>query len=144
MTDSKEINILLVEDTEEHALLIQRGLEDGAIAHKLFLARDGEGALDFLHNKASFAAKRKYPKPDVILLDLRLPKLSGIEVLERIRADEKLKDIPVVILTVSDQRDDILRSVKVGAQSYVLKSTAIAPKTGEVRSILDAVISLVS
>lgn len=143
MTEKKKMNILLVEDTEEHALLIRRGLEDGVIRHKLFLARDGEEALDFLFNRADFADRRIYPKPDIILLDLRLPKISGIEVLEKISKDEDLKEIPVVVLTASDQREDILKSIQAGAKSYILKSVSIASKTGEVKGILDAMISLV-
>lgn len=142
MAEAKGIDILLVEDTEEHALLIRRGLEDGLLKHRLFRVKDGEEALDFLYNRAEYAAVGDYPKPDIILLDLRLPKLSGNEVLEKIKGDDKLKDIPVVILTVSDQREDILRSLQAGAQSYVLKSVAIAPKTEGVRGILDAIISL--
>ncbi len=143
MVEIKEINILLVEDTEEHALLIRRGLEDGLLKHRLFWVKDGEEALDFLFQRAGYAAVEDYPRPDIILLDLRLPKLSGNEVLEKIKAEDKLKDIPVVVLTVSDQREDILRSLQSGAQSYVLKSVAIAPKTEGVRGILDAIISLV-
>ena len=143
MVEIKEINILLVEDTEEHALLIRRGLEDGLLKHRLFWVKDGEEALDFLFQRAGYAAVEDYPRPDIILLDLRLPKLSGNEVLEKIKAEDKLKDIPVVVLTVSDQREDIIRSLQSGAQSYVLKSVAIAPKTEGVRGILDAIISLV-
>ena len=143
MAEVKEINILLVEDTEEHALLIRRGLEDGLLKHRLFWVKDGEEALDFLFQRAGYAAVEDYPRPDIILLDLRLPKLSGNEVLEKIKAEDKLKDIPVVVLTVSDQREDIIRSLQSGAQSYVLKSVAIAPKTEGVRGILDAIISLV-
>ncbi|MBI2849913.1 MAG: response regulator, partial [Chloroflexi bacterium] len=122
MIEPKEINILLVEDTEEHALLVRRGLEDGVMKHRLFLARDGQEALDFLFNRAEYANQEEYPRPDVILLDLRLPRVSGIEVLEKLSAEERLKGIPVVVLTASDQRDDILRSIGAGARSYVLKS----------------------
>lgn len=142
MIEPKEINILLVEDTEEHALLVRRGLEDGVMKHRLFLARDGQEALDFLFNRAEYANQEEYPRPDVILLDLRLPRVSGIEVLEKLSAEERLKGIPVVVLTASDQRDDILRSIGAGARSYVLKSGTIAAKTGEIKGILDAIVTL--
>lgn len=143
MNGKKRLNILLVEDTEEHALLIKRGLEDGLLNQRLFRVRDGEEALDFLFNRADYGNEAEYPRPDVILLDLRLPKVSGIEVLEQIKSKESLKGIPVVVLTVSDQREDILRACKAGAQSYVLKSVAITQKTEGVQGILDAIISLV-
>ncbi len=143
MTVRKEVNILLVEDTEEHALLVKRNLEYGTLRHRFFWVRDGEEALDFLYNRAGYANELDYPRPHIILLDLRLPKVSGIEVLEKIRSEEGLKNIPVVVLTVSDQRDDMLRTCREGAESYILKSVAIAPKTRGVRGVLDTVISLV-
>jgi CheY-like chemotaxis protein len=143
MAKEKEINILLVEDTEEHAQLIGRMLQDGRLRHRLFLVRDGETALDFLFNRGDYADEREYPRPDVILLDLRLPGLSGIEVLEQIKKEEKLKDIPVAVLTVSDEDEDILRSYQAGARSYLLKSVGLIPKAAEGQRILDAIVSLV-
>lgn len=140
--EPKEINVLVVEDTEEHALLIRRDLEEGVIKHRLFLARDGQEALDFLFNRADFANPDKFPRPDIILLDLRLPRISGIEVLETISAEEGLKDIPVIVLTASDQQGDILKSIQAGARGYVLKSGTIAAKTGDVKGILDAIVTL--
>ena len=143
MVEEKEINILLVEDTEEHAQLIERMLQDGRLRHRLFLVGDGETALDFLFNRGDYADQRKYPRPDVILLDLRLPGLSGIEVLEQIKGEERLKDIPVAVLTVSDEDEDILRSYQAGARSYLLKSVGLIPKAAGGQRILDAIVSLV-
>ncbi|MDP2918927.1 MAG: response regulator [Dehalococcoidia bacterium] len=133
---------MLVEDTEEHALLVKRVLEDGMLRHRLFWVKDGEEVLDFLFNGAGYVNETEYPKPDVILLDLRFPKVSGIEVLERMRGEERLEDISVAVLTVSDEREDILRSCKAGAQSYIQRSVVIASKEERVQSILDAIISL--
>ncbi|MBI2869348.1 MAG: response regulator [Chloroflexi bacterium] len=143
MSEPKEINILLVEDTEEHALLIQRGLEEGPLKNRLFWVRDGEEAVDFLFNREKYASETDFPKPDIILLDLRLPKLSGSEALEKTRSEARLRNTPVVVLTVSDQPEDILTCCRDGAQSYLLKSVAFAPKTEGVQSILNAIISLV-
>ena len=142
MAKEKEINILLVEDTEEHALLIKRGLEDGMLKPRLFWVQDGEEALDFLYNRADYADEKEYPRPDVILLDLRLPGISGIEVLEQIKREEKLKDIPVSVMTVSDEDEDILRSYRAGARGYVLKSATLADKASA-QAILDAIVALV-
>ncbi len=142
MAKEKEINILLVEDTEEHALLVKRALEDGMLRPRLFWVHDGEEALDFLYHRADYADEKEYPRPDVILLDLRLPGISGIEVLEQIKREEKLKDIPVAVMTVSDEKGDILRTYQAGARGYVLKSAALADKASA-RGILDAIVSLV-
>lgn len=143
VSETRKLNILLVEDTDEHALLIKRGLEDGLLNPSIFRVKDGEEAIDFLFHRGAYASPGDYPVPGIILLDLRLPKISGLEVLEKIKSDERLKDIPVVVLTVSDQRDDILRATRIGAKSYILKSVAIAPKTEGTKGILDAIISLV-
>lgn len=142
MAKEKEINILLVEDTEEHVLIIKRALEDGMLRNRLFPVHDGEEALDFLHHRAGYADESKYPLPDVILLDLRLPGISGVEVLEQIKKEEKLKDIPVAVMTVSDEDKDIRRCYQLGARSYVLKSAALADKASA-QGLLDTIVSLV-
>jgi len=141
MAKEKELNILLVEDTEEHALLIKRALEDGMLKPRLFWVHDGEEALDFLYNRADYADEKEYPRPDLILLDLRLPGISGIEVLEQIKKEEKLKDIPVTVLTVSDEDEDILRCYQAGARGHVLKSAALADKASA-QGILDTIVLL--
>lgn len=143
MSQERQMNILLVEDTEEHALLIRRALEDGKLKHRLFVARDGTEALDYLYRRGDYANEAASPKPDIILLDLRLPDMRGTEVLEQIRSEEGLKDIPVVVLTVSDEEQDIIRSFRAGAGSYLLKSAGLVHKQEASGAILDAVISLV-
>ena len=95
MTEERETNILLVEDTEEHAVLMRRALEKGKLKSRLSWITDGKAALDFLHNRGVYADGEANPRPDLILLDLKLPKVSGQEVLEQIKSEERLRDIPV-------------------------------------------------
>lgn len=141
--EEKEINILLVEDLEEHVLIIRKALERGRLRNRVFVASDGEAALDFLYNRGDYVDEKKYPKPDIILLDLRLPKLDGIEVLEQIKQEKELKDIPVVVLTSSARDDDIIKTYEEGVKSYILKSAFIVQKSGKMEGLLDAIISLV-
>lgn len=142
MSQEREITVLLVEDTDEHVLLIRRALQDGKLRHRLFVARDGTEALDYLYHRGDYADETISPTPDIVLLDLRLPDIDGIEVLEQIRNDESLKDIPVAVMTVSGQDEDITRSYRAGAASYILKSTNLAPRQAGSTGILDVVISL--
>ncbi len=141
----KEIKILLVEDLEEHVLIVENALEGSKLRNRLFVTRDGEEALDFLYKRGKYA-DTDYPKPDVILLDLRLPKIDGIEVLKKIKEEEGLKDIPVVVLTSSDREDDIIKSYEGDVKSYLLKSvllkSVLIQKTGKMRELLDAILSL--
>ena len=142
MTMQKETNVLLVEDTREHAILMRRALEDGKLRPRLFLVTDGKAALDFLYNRGDYADRKANPRPDIILLDLRLPKIHGLKVLERIKGDEKLKDIPVAVLTASDEAEDIVGSYRAGAESFITKSVVFLNKGGEPGAILDAVVAL--
>lgn len=111
--------ILLVEDDEEEAELALNALERSGLADKIVVARDGAQALDFLLGGAPAGALS--PAPRLILLDLKLPKLGGLEVLERIKADARTKLIPVVILSASKLDRDVHRSYELGANSYVVK-----------------------
>jgi two-component system response regulator len=140
--DKKELKILIVEDQEEHVLIIKNALEKSERAQRIWVCRDGEEALDFLYNRAAFASKRAYPKPDVILLDLRLPKVDGLEVLKQINANGQLKDIAVIVLTASERGEDILEAYKDDVQSYILKSAFIVSKTGKMEGLLDALLSI--
>ena len=142
MTKQRETNILLVEDTEEHAVLMRRALERGKLKPRLFWITDGKAALDFLHNRGVYADGEANPRPDLILLDLKLPKVSGLEVLKRIKGDEKLREIPVVILTASDEGKDIIRSYQRGADSYFTKSVLFLNKGADPATILDTVMAM--
>jgi two-component system response regulator len=113
--------ILLVEDNPDHEALTVRALKKAGLANPVVVAHDGAEALDFLFGKGQYAGRSPAETPQVVLLDLKLPKLDGLEVLERMRADERFQLIPVVVLTSSDEETDLLRSYKLGANSYIRK-----------------------
>ncbi len=142
MTIQRETNILLVEDTEEHAVLMRRALENGKLRPRLFWVTDGKAALDFLHNLGDYVDIEANPKPDIILLDLKLPKVSGLEILEQIKSEEGLRDIPVVVLTASDEGSDIIRCYQGGADSYFTKSVLFLNKGADSAAILDTVMAM--
>ncbi len=142
MTIERETNILLVEDTEEHAVLMRRALENGKLRPRIFWITDGKAALDFLHNLGDYADREANPKPDLILLDLKLPKVHGLEILEQIKSEERLMDIPVVVLTASDEGKDIIRSYQGGAESYFTKSVLFLNKGADATVILDTVMAM--
>ena len=142
MTMQRELNILMVEDTEEHAVLMRRALENGKLRPQVFWITDGKAVLDFLHNRGDYADREANPKPDLILLDLKLPKVSGLEILEQIKGEEGLRDIPVVVLTASDEGSDIIRSYQEGAESYFTKSVLFLNKGADPTAILDTVMTM--
>ena len=116
-----EKTILLVEDNANDEELTLRALRKSNIANEVFVARDGQEALDYLFGTGSRAGHGPATMPAVVLLDLKLPKLNGIDVLHRIRADPRTKLIPVVVLTSSSEDEDMVRSYQSGANSYVRK-----------------------
>ena len=142
MTMQRELNILLVEDTEEHAVLMRRALEKGKLRPRLFWITDGRAALDFLYNRGDYANREVNPRPDLILLDLKLPKVSGLEILEQVKGDKRLRDIPVVVLTTSDEGKDIIRSYRGGAESYLTKSVLFLNKGADATVVLDTVMAM--
>ena len=142
MTEKRETNVLLVEDTEEHGVLMRRALERGRLKPRLFWIKDGKAALDFLHNRDVYADGEANPRPDLILLDLKLPKVSGLEILKHIKGEERLRDIPVVILTASDEGTDIIRGYQGGADSYFTKSVLFLNKGADPTAILDTVLAM--
>jgi two-component system response regulator len=142
MIKERVAKILLVEDTEEHAVLMRRAMEKGRLKPRLFVTKDGQAALDFLYNRGVYADRQANPRPDLILLDLKLPKVSGLEVLEQIKSEEELRDIPVAVLTASDERKDIIRSYQGGAESYFTKSVLFLSKMAGPTAILDTVMAM--
>jgi len=118
----KQIIILLVEDNEGHAKLIMRALGDVEVPQKIFWVADGEEALDYLFHHRKYEDKEKSPRPDLIILDLRLPKRDGQEVLKKIKQSAKLKSIPVVVITSSQSEEDETEAYRNYANSYLLKS----------------------
>jgi len=111
------VEILLVEDNPDDIEITRRALEKEQVRNELVVARDGQEALDILFSRE----KNGLPKPGLILLDLNLPKVDGREVLEKIKADPKLKRIPVVVLTVVTREEDIVRSYDLGVNTFISK-----------------------
>lgn len=113
--------ILLVEDNPDDVELTTRALEKSRISNELVVARDGVEALDYIYGRGIFAGRDHDAMPQVILLDLNMPRMDGLEFLRRIRADEKTRLLPVVVLTTSNDDRDKIESYKLGANSYVRK-----------------------
>ena len=118
---NKSGTILLVEDNPHDEALTLRALQKKNLANEIVVVRDGAEALDFLFCKGSYADRDPDDLPSVVLLDLKLPKLDGLEVLKRVRADERTMLLPVVVLTSSDEQRDLVESYRGGANSYVRK-----------------------
>ncbi|HJT89303.1 MAG TPA: response regulator [Bryobacteraceae bacterium] len=131
---ARPVEILMVEDNPGDVRLTQEALKEGRLWNRLALARDGMEAMEYLHRSGPFA---KVTCPDLILLDLNLPKKDGREVLAEIKSDERLKMIPVVILTTSRAEEDILRSYKLHANCYITKPVDFQQFASVVRSIED-------
>jgi len=115
------VEILLVEDNPSDVEMTLRALKKHNLANKVHVVKDGAEALDYIFATGIFAERNIDDHPKVILLDLKLPKVDGMEVLRRIRADERTKCIPVVVLTSSQEERDIVESYKLGVNSYIVK-----------------------
>jgi len=121
LKDCDEVEILLVEDNPYDAELTIRALRNKGLANKLLTFADGVEALDFLFGTGEYAGRDVMVRPKVILLDLKLPRINGLEVLEKIRAEARTKTIPVVIMTSSQEESDIVRGYNLGVNSYMVK-----------------------
>ena len=113
--------VLLVEDNPDDEALTMRALKQSKLANEIVITRDGNEALEFLFGTGKYEGRDVSHTPAVVLLDLKLPKVSGLEVLERMRADPRTKITPVVVLTSSSEDEDMLSSYRLGANSYVRK-----------------------
>ncbi|HEX2667874.1 MAG TPA: response regulator [Gammaproteobacteria bacterium] len=122
----EEMMILIVEDNPDDEEMTLRSLHDAGLANDVHVVRDGVEALDFLFGGGMFAKRDTSRMPAVVLLDLKLPKLDGIDVLNRMRKDERTRGIPVVVLTSSSEEEDMVRSYRSGANSYVRKPVVFA------------------
>ena len=120
MEPFEQVEILLVEDSSLDAELMMRAMKGGGLANRLLWVKDGQEALDFLFRHGEYA-RREDTVPRLVLLDLKMPRVDGIEVLKAIRAEEKTKRIPVVIMTSSQEERDVARSYDLGVNSYVVK-----------------------
>lgn len=121
MIEGHPIIILLVEDDLAHAEIVRRNLRDFRVANRIIHVEDGQAALDYLYHRDPYADPLACPPPHLILLDLRLPKVDGLEVLHRIKKDEDLKSIPTVVLTTSSTESDMAGAYENGAGSYLVK-----------------------
>ena len=113
--------MLLVEDDPNDILLIQRAFAKACLVNPLKVVRDGEEALNYLSGSGDFADRGRYPLPSLILLDLKLPRKSGLEILQWLRQQPVLKHIPVIVLTSSKESSDVSRAYDLGANSYLVK-----------------------
>lgn len=120
MTDDK-VEILLVEDNPHDAEMTIRALKKINLANRLIHVKDGAEALDFIFSRGKFSERSQHNKPKVILLDIKMPKVDGIEVLKQIKSNENTRTIPVVIMTSSKEEQDIITSYDLGVNSYVVK-----------------------
>ncbi len=132
--------ILLVEDSPADIRLTEEALSDSPIVDTLHVARDGEEAMDFLRQRGAHADA---PRPDLVLLDLNLPRKDGREVLEELKGDPELRRIPIVVLTTSDAEEDVLASYELHANAYVRKPVDFEQFVAAIRAIDDFFISVV-
>ena len=127
--------ILLIEDTVSDEKLTLLAFKKSGIANEIHVARDGAAALDYLFGTGEFVGRDTSRQPSVILLDLNLPKIDGLQVLRRIRADERTRFLPVVVLTSSREDEDVLKSYSLGANAYIRKPVAFAEFAEAVKTL---------
>jgi len=121
MDTNEAVEILLVEDSPEDRELTLRALEKARLANRIQIACDGAEALDFMFGEGAYAGRPPHTLPRVVLLDLKLPKVDGLEVLQRLKADERTRLVPVVVLTSSREQRDVIESYRLGVNSYIVK-----------------------
>jgi len=135
-TSKKEsVVILLVEDDEDDIRLTERAFKKGRLLNRLCVVRDGEEAMEFLEHRGRYADAEQAPEPGIILLDLNMPRMGGREVLRKIKESPCLRHIPVVVLTTSDQKNDVQECYENGANSFITKPV-------EFNNFLEAVVTL--
>jgi two-component system, response regulator len=121
MTETNAVEILIVEDTPEDLELTLRALRKAKLTNRIHVARDGAEAIEFIFCEGQYAGRKIEDAPKVILLDLKLPKIDGIEVLRRVKSDPRTKPIPVAVLTSSKEQKDVVESYRLGVNSYIVK-----------------------
>ena len=121
MKIANDVEILIVEDNPNDAEMALRALKKNNLANNVLVVNDGEMALDFIFSKGKFAERKNNARPKIILLDLKLPKIDGLEVLKEIKSHAETKIIPVIVLTSSNEESDLMRSYQLGVNSYIVK-----------------------
>jgi len=119
--NAANIHILLVEDNPDHAELLRRCLENAALSAQVHHAEDGEEALDYIFAQRKYSDRSRFPAPDLVLLDLRLPRLDGIEVLKQVKNHPATRHLPVVVLTTSDAEHDLDTAIRLHADQFLTK-----------------------
>ena len=135
MKNKKPFIVLIAEDNEHDLVATKRAWKKYNIANPLHIVRDGEECLDYLHQRGKYSEPGSAPRPGILLLDIKMPKMDGLAVLEHIREDEKLRRLPVVILTTSKAEEDRLRSYDLGANAYIMKPVGFQNFAEAVRTI---------
>lgn len=121
-----QLTVLLIEDNPRDVRLTQRAFAQAGLAHDLRVVRDGDEALAYLYREEGYIDPRESPRPDMILLDLNLPRMGGHEVLRRLKQDPRFKSVPIIVLTTSGRADDISQAYEAGANAYLLKPVEFA------------------
>lgn len=135
MSDSDEVEILLVEDNPDDVEIALRALKKHNLANHIVHVSDGKEALDFLYCRGSWADRLGAVKPKLVLLDLKLPKIGGLEVLRKLKEDPTMKAIPVVILTSSNEERDLIQGYQLGANSYLVKPVDFEKFSASMRDV---------
>ena len=131
----KLIDILLVEDNPDHAMLTKRVLEDYKVANEVHLVENGADALDYMYRRGQYSNGKNAPRPGLILLDVKLPKVDGFEVLKQLKSDPEHSSIPIVMLTTSSHDEEVTRGYADGANSYVTKPVRFDEFAEKVKNI---------
>lgn len=129
------IDILLVEDNPDHVILTKMVFEKYNVANKVYVATDGADAIDFIYHQGKYDNGNNSPRPGLILLDVKLPKIGGFEVLKRLKSDPAYSSIPVVMLTTSSRDEEIARGYAEGANSYVTKPVKFSEFAEKIKNI---------
>ena len=121
MSKKKTFVILMAEDNEHDIIATKRAWKKYRVRNPLYIVKDGEECLDYLYNRGKYSKPKSAPSPDILLLDIKMPKMDGLKVLKHIREDENLKQLPVIILTISAQEKDKMESYDLGITDYIVK-----------------------
>jgi CheY-like chemotaxis protein len=131
----KTFVVLMAEDNQHDIVATKRAWKENNIANPLYIVRDGEECLDYLHQRGKYSEPGSAPRPGILLLDIKMPKMDGLAVLKQIREGEKLHRLPVVILTTSKAEEDRLKSYDLGANAYIVKPVGFQNLAEAVRTI---------
>ncbi len=133
--NKKPFVVLMAEDNEHDIVATKRAWKENNIANSLYIVRDGEECLDYLHQRGKYSEPGSAPRPGILLLDIKMPKMDGLAALKQIREDQKLHRLPVVILTTSKAEEDRLKSYDLGANAYIVKPVGFQNIAEAVRTI---------